>query len=298
MRVDPNYVANLSQSISLASNTEQKLSGELSSGLRVSTLSDDAVAVSANVQLTSSIGRLDSFVQSSSRQQSLLQVADSALSEVVSQVTSALSLGVTAGNGTLSPANLSAIAQQLSGVRDNVLSIANSSYQGKYIFSGSQGDKKPFSLDESTTPASITYQGDASVQNLETPDGQKLPMNVPGSNLFTAAGADLLGALNQLVSDLKSGATGSVPADTAALGTALSHLSNQRSTLDSSLNRLTATTGYAQTQESLLQVQQSQLLSVDRVKVITDLKTAETQHQALLSVVASLSKLNLFDYLK
>ena len=298
MRVDPNYLANLSQAISQASSTEQKLTGELSSGLRVGTLSDDAVAVSANVSLSSSIARIDSFVQSATREQSLLQVTDSTLGTVVSQITSAIGLGVTASSGTLSGANLSAIARQVSDLRDGVVSLANTSYLGKYIFSGSLGSTQPFVLDTTTIPATTTYQGDALTQNIETQDGQKVQVNVAGSDLFTAPGANLLSALNKLANDITAGAISNVQADTAALTQALSHVSEQRSTIGSSLSRLSTTTGYAESQNALLKAQQSVLLSADTAKVATDLKTVEVQHQALLSVVGALNKYNLFDYLK
>jgi flagellar hook-associated protein 3 FlgL len=298
MRVDPNYVVKLAQAIGTSSAREQKLTNELSSGLRVASLSDDPVAASTNVALTSSLAHIDSFVQSSNREQSMLQVTDSALGDVVSQVTSALSLAVKATNGTLSSANLSAIGEQLAGLRDNVVSLANTSYLGTYVFAGSQGNTKPFNLDSTTTPATASYNGDTLTQRIETPDGQKVQTNVPGSDVFMAKGSDLLGALNKLVADVTAGSTGSLDADTATLTSALAAVSTQRGTIGSSLNRLLATTGYAQTQSTMLQARQSGLLSAEPASVASDLKTAEVQHQALLSVESALSQVNLFSYLK
>lgn len=298
MRVDPNYVNNLTAAISNSAAREQRLTDQLSSGLRVGTLSDDPVAASANVQLNASRSRLDSFVQSSSGQQAQLQVTDTALGEVVSQVTAALSLAVSASNGTLSPANLQAMAKQLSDLRDSVVSLANTSYQGNYVFAGSQGGTKPFSLDSTTTPPTTIYSGDAVTQKIETPDGQSVQTNVPGSAVFTAAGADLLGTLNKLVADVSGGNTANVTADSSALTEALGNVSTQRSTIGSSLSRLEVTSGYAQTQQAQLQARQSDLLSASPASVASDLKTAEVQHQALLSVEAALRQQNLFSYLK
>ena len=294
MRVDPNYVFKLTTAISASSGREQRLTDELSSGLRVGTLSDDPVAASANVQLNSSLARIDSFVQSSSRQQGQLQVADSALGEVVSQLTSALSLAVSATNGTLTTANLQTIGKQLSDIRDGVVGLANSSYQGNYIFSGSQGQTKPFAVDSTTIPATATYAGDTIVQSIETPDGQKVQTNVAGSDIFTSA----LATLNKLVADVSAGSTTGVQADTAALTAALGTVATQRGTVGSSLSRLTVSSGYAQTQSAVLQARQSDLLSADPSTVATDLKNAEVQHQALLSVDSALSQTNLFSYLK
>jgi flagellar hook-associated protein 3 FlgL len=298
MRFDPNYIQNLSQAITAGSASEQKLTAELASGLRVSNLSDDPVAVAANTQLASSIAHIDSFVQSAGKEQSLLQVTDSTLGEVVTQVTSALSLAVSATNGTLNAANRSAIAQQVSDLRDSIVSLANTSYQGKYLFSGSQGNTRPFTQSTASTPAVATYKGDAITTNITTPEGLKVQTNLAGSAVFQASGADLLGSLNQLVTDISSGSSTSIAADTAAVTAALQNVSSQRSVLGSSLNRLNSNSNYAQTQKAALQVQQSSLLSADTAQVATDLKSAEVQRQALLSVVAAVQQNNLFNYLK
>jgi flagellar hook-associated protein 3 FlgL len=298
MQVDPNYVSNLSAAISQSTAAEQTLTSELSSGLRVAKLSDDPVAASANVQLASSLAGLDSFVQSSSGVQGRLQVTDSTLGEVVSQVTSAISLATQGANGTLTAANLNSISLQVAGIRDNVISLANTSYQGSFLFSGSQGQTKPFTLDTTTTPATATYHGDQVTATVQTPGGQKLPLNVAGSAVFAAAGSSLLGTLNQLVSDLQSGSSAAVAADSSALTAALGTVGNQRATIDSSLSQLTDTTSYAQTQASVLAATQTTLLSADTATVATSLQMATVQHQALISVVSTLGQNDLFSYLK
>lgn len=298
MRMDPNYNAHLVQAIGLSSANEQRLTTELGTGLRVSSISVDPAAAESNVHLSSAISRIDAFVQSSASQQSRLQVTDSTLGDVVTQVTSALSLAVQGGNGTLPQTALNALAAQVTEIRDNVVATANTSYLGQYIFSGSQGNTKPYTLDTTTTPATATYHGDTATQTIQTPNGQSVQVNVPGSNVFSAGGTDLLATLNQLVSDLTSGSTANVQADAAALTTALGNVTTQRAGLDSSLSRLTATTTYASTQEAGLKAQQSTLLSADPAAVATDLKSSEVQYQALLAVDAALNKTNLFDFLR
>ncbi len=304
MIVDPNYSQMLAQAISRSGATEQTLTNELSSGLRISQLSDDPAAVAQNVGLSSSISRLDTFVQSANVSQSRMQVADDALGEVVTQATKAISLAVSAGNGTLSSADLTSLQTQVSSIRDSILALANTSYQGQYVFAGSKGNTQPFTLDSSSDPAVATYAGDNAVQQMETSDGQKLSASLSGSAVFTASGNDLLGTLNQLVSDLGkaaagTGGTSSLQADSSALTGALGAVNSQRAALDSSLSRITSASGYASAQEAVLKAQQSTLLSADSATVATDLKTAETQQQALLAVTSALEgQQNLFAYLK
>jgi flagellar hook-associated protein 3 FlgL len=299
MRVDPNYVSNLTASLDQSTSEEDMLTSELSGGLRVASLSDDPVAVAQSTLLGSSIAQDDTFVQTASGESSRMQVADSTLGEVVTQVTSALSTAVGGNNGTLNASDIASVAQSLSGIRDQVLSLANTSYQGQYLFGGSQGSTPPFTLDTTTNPATATYTGDNKLQYVETPNGQKIQINLPGSSVFGVAGSGVLGALNQLISDFSGGAaTATITADTSALTTALGQLSAQRSTLDSSLSRLQSTSTYVQTEESQLKVAQSSLVSADPATVASQLSTAETQHQALLSVINALAGPDLFSLMK
>lgn len=304
MRIDPNYALRLTTAIDRTGAAEQTLTSELSSGLRVSSLSTDPVAAAANVHLTGSISRIDTFVQTSSREQSMLRVTDEALGQVVAQVTSAIGIAVTASGGAVSAANYASIQKQVENIRDNIIGLANTSYLGSYVFSGSQSTTRPFVLDRTTDPATASYQGDALTQGVETPDGQKVQVNVAGSGIFQASSGDLLGTLNKLVSDLAAGASGTgsnaaLQADSSALTAALASVTSQRSLLGSSLSRMTVASGYASTQETVLKAQQSALLSADPVSVATDLKMAEVQHQALLSIASVLDgQQSLFAYLK
>jgi flagellar hook-associated protein 3 FlgL len=299
MRVDPNYISNLAAALNQSTGQENTLTSELSSGLRVASLSDGPVAVAQSTLLGSSIAKDDTFVQTASNESSRMQVSDSTLGDVVTQITSALSTAVSGNNGTLNASDLASVAQKLSGIRDQVISLANTSYQGQYLFGGSQGSAPPFTLDTSTTPATANYNGDTNVQYVETPSGQKIQVNLPGSAVFGTAGSGVLGALNQLISDFTGGATtAALTADTGALTAALGQLSSQRSTLDSALSRLQATSTYTQTEESQLKVAQGTLVSADPVAVATQLSQAEVQHQALLSVINALGSSNLFSLMR
>ena len=301
MRVDPNYLSNLTASLDASTNQEVNLTSELSSGMRVSSLQDAPVAVAQSTLLGASVAQEDTFVQTASGVTSSMQVVDSTLAEVVKQVTSAISLAVQGNSGVINASNASTVAQQLSGIRDQVLSLANTSYQGQYVFAGSRGSVQPFTLNTASSPATASYAGDSNLQYVDTPSGQQIQVNLPGSSVFGSGSSGVLGALSQLVADFSSGTpvSATVTADTAALTGALSQVSSQRATLDSSMSRLQSTSSYFQTQESELTVTQSNLLAADPASVASQLSSAETQHQALLSVMSTLgSSEDLFSHIQ
>src|SRR5271170_3824524 len=180
MRVDPLYVPNLVGSLDSVSASEQSLSQELSSGSRVSALSDDPGAAADNVVLTAQIAQDDTFTQTAATTESRLQVGDSTLGSVVSQLNSAITLATEANNGTLSASDVKGISDQIAGVRDEVLSLANTTYHGTYLFSGSQGATAPFTLNPPATAgaaATVTYNGDLNTTSLQTPNGETIQLN-------------------------------------------------------------------------------------------------------------------------
>jgi len=298
MRVDPDYISGLVASLNASSLSEQQLTAELSSGLRVSSLSDDPVAAGQASLLSSGISQDDSFVQTAATTESMMQVTDAALSSVVTQLTSAVSLAVEGNSGTNSSSDLSSLSQQLSSIRDQVLSLANTSYQGTYIFAGSKGNIQPFTLDTTTSPATVTYNGDAQTGSLTTENGQQLQTTLAGSSVFTAPGANVMTALSNLVADFASGSVSvTASTDIGALQSALGAVSQQQAILGSSLQRIESASSYAQTDATNRTAAVTSLVSADPATVATQLSSAETQNQALMSVISTVEKQSLFSYL-
>ena len=106
MRVDPTYITNLVGSLDQTQASEQQLSAELSSGVSITSLSQNPVGAGENVLLLNQIQQDDSFTQSSNLVTGQLQVADSALGSVVSELTQAISLATSANNGTMNASDV------------------------------------------------------------------------------------------------------------------------------------------------------------------------------------------------
>ena len=299
MQVDPYYSRNLVSSLDNVDANVEQLTSELSSGVRVTSLSTDPVAAGENVSLLNQIQQDDSFTSTSSEVSSQLQVADSALGNVVSELTSAISLATSANNGTLNSSDLKSISNQLAGIRDEVTSLANTNYQGQYIFSGGQTSTAPFTTSNATSPATTTYNGDEDIKTLQTPNGQSIQLNLPGDQIFSAgAGNGVFGALNSLIADFSGGvASGTAVADTQALSTAMGFVSQQRVAIDNSLSRMTAATEAVSGEKTQLTVAQTSLMQADVAQVATQLSLSKAQQTALEAVISQLGSDDLFSKL-
>lgn len=291
MQVDPRYITNLVGSLDQTQANQQQLSSELSGGVSITSLGQNPVGAGENVLLLNQIQQDDSFTQSAGSVTAQLQVSDSALGSVVSELTQAVSLATSANNGTMNSSDVQSIGNQLAGIRDELQSLANTNYQGQYIFAGGKTDVAPFSTSTVVSPATTSYNGDEDVNYLEMPNGQKIQLNVPGDQIFLGSGTNsVFGAINALIADYSSGTVNTTQAidDTEALGTSLNFVSQQRVIVDDSITQVTAASSAATNEKTQLTTAQTNLMQADIPTVSTQLSLAETQETALEDVIAQL----------
>ena len=202
MRIDATAVNNLVQSSEALAARQTAISQQLSSGVRLTALSDDPLAAGGSATLSATLAQQDSFLATSATVQSRLTTSDSALGEVVTQLTSAVSLAVQGANDTVSGTNRQAIATQLIGIRDSILTLANSSYNGSYLFAGSKGTTTPFTLASS---GAVTYNGDSNTSTVQTLGGGKIGTSISGSAVFADSTSPVFAALQTAITALSAG---------------------------------------------------------------------------------------------
>lgn len=291
MHMNPNYLTSLAASLNRSQAAQQELTSQLSSGVRVNSLGQDPVSAGENVLLLNQIQQDDSFTQSSNLVRGGLQVADSALGGVVLQLTQAISLATAANNGTMNSSNIKSISNQIAGILGEVTTLANTAYQGQFIFAGGQASNAPFNTSNATSPAVTTYSGDSTVNYLQMPNGQKIQLNVPGDQIFSGAGSNnVFAALNSLVDDYSTGTvnTAKAASDSQALSSALNYVSQQRVVIDNSITRLTAASDAVTNEQTQLIAAQTNLMQADVAHVATQLSLAAAQQAALEAVITQL----------
>jgi flagellar hook-associated protein 3 FlgL len=290
MNVNSNYIQQLTAALSRNTAEQQALASQISSGERLIGIGEGPVAAAQNVQLSAQIAADSTFTQTAATTTAKMQFDDSTIGSVVDQINQAISVATAGNNGTNNASDRTSVAAELSSIRDEILGLANTTYSGTYLFSGSQNGSGPFALDNSTSPATVTYSGDNLVNYVNTPGGQSIATNLPGNQVFTAAGGDLLGTLNALIQGFSTGDTATTTALTSQLGTALSQVSTQRASLDGAMNRLQSASSYASREQTQLVSNQTNLLQADLPTLATQLSANTTQQSALESVIVAIEQ--------
>lgn len=296
IRINPDPAPDLLAAIQLDQQKQSTATQQVSTGRAVNSLSDNPAAAADVVFNHIQGSEDDQYLQNISDLSSQLQTADSALNSVVTAATQAISLGVEGANGNLSAANQQAIATQVTGIRDQILSLANQTYEGNYLFAGTASSTQPFVLN-GAQPGGVQYNGNTNVNSIDISAGNSININVPGSQIFTNPNGNLIGSLNGLITALQTN-TG-VGAAVTTLQTAFSQVTTQRVFYGNSLQQLTASQTYLNTDKTQVATQENTLIGVDLASAATTLSQSTTALNAVLSATNQiLSTLNLLSYLK
>jgi len=295
MRVNPNPYPDL---VAAIAQTQQQINTdeqEIASGQSVSLPSDNPAAAAELVQNADQTSQADQFQRSIGSIQGEIQNADAALSSVTAALQQAISLGVEGANGTVNSADRAALATQVQGIQSQLLSLANLSYQGNYVFAGTATQTTPYVLDPSSS-SGVTYQGNSGVNSLTLGSQFSLQTNLPGSQLFSASGNDMFQSIQDLITSLQSGI--GISTAVTEVGAANNYISAQSVFYGNALNQLTAQQTYLGTETTQLAQQQNTIGGADLTAVISNLTTAQTSLQATLEAIGQTANTNLFEYLR
>lgn len=268
---------------------------QMSSGKRFNSLSDDPAAVAQLILNEGQTSNVDQYMANVTTVQNSMQVADSTLNSVVTALTQAISLGVEGANGTLNSSNEQALATQVSGIQSQVLALANMTYDGKYLFAGTAVTTQPFTQDNNS-PSGVTYNGNGSTNSVQIGDGEYVPTNLSGSQVFTPSGSDVFAALQGLVTALQSG--GDVASATNQLEQVSSRISTQLTFYGTTLSRLQSTQNYLSQEQLGLSTAQDNIESADMTNVISNYTQTETALDASYQAAGQISQMSLWNYLK
>jgi len=117
---------------------------QLSSGKTVNRPSDNPVYVSRIMRLQSMIKNREKYQQNMEDAQGFVDMSETALGNLSDILNRTRELTVYGANGTLSEEDRKTLAAEVDELINEVIEIANSSYEGRYIFAGHKTTEAPF----------------------------------------------------------------------------------------------------------------------------------------------------------
>ena len=282
--------------LQVSQDQEQTAIEQLATGLRVNKPSDDPAAAAANLVNSAQMASDDQYVQNIDSVQQAMTTADSTLSSVITQLTQAISLGVEGANGTLSEGDCQAIAQQVSGIKNQIFSLANTSFQGVYLFGGTATTSAPF-VEDSGSSSGVSYSGNDQSNQVQIGEGRQITTSVPGDELFGSDATGVFGALQTLVGALQSGSESDIGDATTQLRTAFDNVNTSRVFYGNTMTSLTDQENFLGQEKVNLQDNENQLVAADPTQAATAMSQAAVAQQATLEAIAKAQSLSLLNYL-
>jgi len=293
-RINPYPMPDLLAALEQLQQQQNRSTLELATGSTINKPSDDPAGAALLVQIFDQSSQVDSFQKSMSSISGQLQTADSTLNSVTTALQRAISLGVEGANGTLSDSDRADIRTELTGIQAQLVSLANTSYQGQFIFAGT-AQVQPFVTD-SQAPSGVRYAGNSGVNTVAIGNNYQLQVNLPGSQVFNGPGADVFQSINDLITSLQtnSGIGGAV----TEVGSAFNYVTDQRVFYGNAVNQIAAQQAFLSTEKLNLSSQENTVQGADLAAVATRLASNQTAQSAALAAIGRISQTSLFDYLK
>lgn len=150
---------------------------QIASGLKIQYASDDVRTFTETMRLDNELATIGQVKKSTESGYKIANQTDVTMNEFTDSMNRMRTLLVQAANDTNDETARNAISAELRGIEKNLLSLANTSINGRFLFSGSAVNVKPIGADG-------TYQGNDIAMNAFLGSNNQQKYNITGSELF------------------------------------------------------------------------------------------------------------------
>ena len=278
---------------------------KLATGKQITRPSDNPEQAALIQRLTTALNRQDVYQTNLDSINSRLGAEESALMTAEDVMQRVRELAVQASSETVSAADRQIIAAEITALRDQLVSLANTTdVSGNYVFSGSKVRTQPFAENAS---GDLAYQGDQNRIMVDVSDQRQLSLNRPGNEVFPSVVREVDGVSERVsfFAVIDDFTTGLKANDLGQLQDSLSEISDLTQNMAISIADVGSRMRIAESQlDSLTEakLRYQTLLSnaedLDYATAITQLTSEIMSLEAGQSSFAKISQLSLFDYIR
>lgn len=300
----------------------EKLEQNLATGKKFLTPSDDPIGVSRSLRLNTEVASMDQFKRNAEDALSWLETTEMAVNNIVTVFQRARELTVQASSETNSSEERKAISAEVKQLKEQLITIGNTTYAGSYIFTGYKtnmpllDEDGNYYLDASPGDLTHTLKTTESIEyNIGI--GERMPVNFLPHKIFgNMTGGTLDGSVNkttdivpgdtpqmiavfdQLINDLDNDSTDGIESAISRLDNHFNNINAVRAEIGVKTNRLDLTVNRISDDTLNLKSLLSKNEDADIADVIMNLKMQENVYKASLSGGARIIQPSLMDFLR
>lgn len=299
-----------SNMIGTINNQQNKLFdifNKLNNNQKYTNISENPIDAADLVRINKQLAEIDTYARNVEKATTQINAQDSVFSTIVEKLQRINDLAIQAANGASGEDGLEACRTEFEELKKTIVTLANSQYDGKYIFSGTNVGTQPFTLNDD---GSITYAGTPANNTagyeryLEISDGVMVDLNSAGDTIFgsydpndPANSSGLFKVLGDLDAAFQSGDGNEIREQLTPLQNSIEHISEIQSSHSSTVTKLKMTTEILEDTELTLTSRKAEISEVDMASAISELVQQNYALQASMQAYTIISNQSLLDYI-
>lgn len=282
-------------SINTAADRMALAQQQLATGRRLLSLGTDPLAARQAVGEHATLGTLDAYTRTTSAATARLATTDSVLNGYIDKLSAAMVSGTAARGPSVDPAALAALAADVRNLRDGLVSDLNTTFDGRYLFSGTNVDTAAYAQ----VAGVWTYQGNSDTVEVEVQSGRRVSVSFDGQSIAQGSDpVDVLTALDQLAAEIQLGDNSAIGVSLGALDRAFNRALRAQGALGADERVAYDATARVADLRRAGEIRRSHLEDANMAEVVTNLAQAETAYQAAISAVSRNERQTLLDFLR
>ena len=268
----------------------------VATGKRILKLSDDPVGLAQGLNIKSALSNINQMGRNITLGKSWLAASESALSQVQDVISEAKTLSVQMANGSIDASERRSAAETVQNLLEELVSLANTEVNGRYIFAGSETDTTPFSLESDN---SVQYHGDDNTFTVKIGKDATVEVGSDGQAVFGILGQpdDVFGVFDVLRTALENNNASGIQAAMSDLDSRFDHVASKISDIGSKMLRMEMKENIFQDLDLTNTERLSTIEDADITEAILDLQAKELAYEAALSSASKVLQMNLLDYM-
>lgn len=294
-------VTGMMQNLQLLNNLRQtnanilKWQDKLATGRKIQRPADDPVGVNYLMRYETELGRSDVFLENVRTGLGMLRAMDSLMQQASDVLKRVKVLVQQAANGTLTAEDRQTIAAEVRQLREQMVVIGNSSFNGKFLFNGQKTDQAPYTIANAANEAT-----DDGVYYLNVSPSIQVPVSLQGEQIFGQAGdpENTFKILDDIINHLMNNDANGLRAALDRMVIAEERIYAAWAEIGARTNRFELLENRILDEQVSLQRLKSETGDVDMADAIIRLKLHENTLQAALATGARIMQVSLVDFLK
>lgn len=269
-----------------------KIQEQLSTGRVINRPSDNPTGTVTAMRLRGSASDQAQYARNAQDGLGWLSQVDSTLGTVTETVRRTRDLALEGANsGAMGSVGREALAVEVDGLRDELISQANATFLDRPIFGGVTANSHAY--DDTGT-----YIGTVGDVNRRIADGVQVKIDVDGPAVFGDGASSVFAELDGLSTALRLGDNAGISTAIAALNKRLDVVSSARTAAGTRYQRLDLAARSAGDAQLSLENNLSTVENADMAKTMVDLQMQQVAYQAALAATSRVIQPSLIDFLR